>query len=587
MNSNAKSTFVLLACAMSACAVSRPEPDVTLRLLGSTATGNASTPPPVPSGEPVKSNKPADEQHSSPSVVSQETLQMPASASVLVYNDTGPQLAGDGDSTDDSGEVEVEEPGMQPAPAETEAVAEDSTKSPEEIAQIVPREGPVEAHFALCDDSVYMRQWQRDFDQIWLQENSKRYRKIKERNRALVAARSEAFVKLVVPTMSSFESDYPTVVNRDVLLWLQYFQTRGRKAMVTWLKRGEDVIPVAQPILEKYGLPKDLIYLSMIESGFSNRAKSIANAVGPWQFIRSTGKLYKLRIDDFVDERRDPLQSTHAAARFLSDLYASLGDWHLAAASYNAGEGRIQRALRSMPADQSDFFSLSEARRLPNETRNYVPKLIAALFIGKYPAVFGFEVAQGSRALHTRIVPVARSVALDDLARESNMDPKLLEDLNPELRVGITPPPTASRPSFPLKVPESMADKMVALVETVPEASIYRVVSGRVGRKESAARFASRLGLSMADFLKANPKLGSKSVLLKGQEVMFPVRLGSGQYEKLTALSAEKKSSRARGKLAASKKRFKGKSKAAVKTSYLKGGNRKSSMKNTKSRPGG
>ncbi len=430
-------------------------------------------------------------------------------------------------------EVIVEEQGITPEDEQSEAVAEDSELSPEDVADTTPKEGPVEQTFALCDDSVYMRQWESDFDRKWLAENSKHYRRAKDKNSALASARSNAFVHLVFPMLADQQSDYPIVVNRDVIRWIEYFQTRGRNAMVTWLKRGQDVVPRAVPILEKNGLPRDLIYLSMIESGFNNRAFSSAAAVGPWQFIRSTGKMYGLRIDDFVDERRDPEIATQAAARYLSDLYASLGDWHLASASYNAGEGRIRKALRRSSDD--DFFSLSQAKLLPNETRNYVPKLIAALYIGKNPKTFGFDVEQGSRAIETLSVKLTRSIALKDLANTANLDLKLLENLNPSLRVGISPPPTATRPYFELRVPAALGNKIDGIVASLPEPSMYQVVQGRIGRRDTVGNFAARLGIPLGEFLKANPRLTKATRLAKGQMVWLPVKLGSGQYDKLTS----------------------------------------------------
>lgn len=430
-------------------------------------------------------------------------------------------------------EVIVEEEGITQDDEQAEAVAEDSELSPEEIADTTPKEGPLEQTFALCEDSVYMRQWESDFDRKWLAENSKRYRRVRDRNSALAAARSNAFVHLVFPMLADQQSDYPIVVNRDVIRWIEYFQTRGRNAMVTWLKRGQDVIPRAVPILEKNGLPRDLIYLSMIESGFNNRAFSSAAAVGPWQFIRSTGKMYGLRIDDFVDERRDPEIATQAAARYLSDLYASLGDWHLASASYNAGEGRIHKALRR--SNDDDFFSLSQAKLLPNETRNYVPKLIAALYIGKNPQLFGFEVEQGSRAIETQSVKLTRPIALKDLATSANIDLKVLENLNPSLRVGVSPPPTATRPYFELRVPTTLSEKIDTLVASLPEPSMYQVVQGRVGRRDTVGNFVAKLGIPLSEFLKNNPKLAKSTRLARGQMVWLPVKLGSGQYDKLTS----------------------------------------------------
>ncbi len=484
--------------------------------------------------------------------VSHEAIRLPDDNDTLVHNHVGPSLASDAAEMnsaerqeEEKQEVEVEELSSAQTP-ESETIEEDSELSPEAIGEIVSRNGPIESVFALCEDSVYMKQWESDFDKNWLAENHKRYRRPGDRNKALNAARAQAFVSLVFPTIGNVSSDYPVVINRDVLNWIEYFQTRGRKAMVTWLKRGEDVIPVAAPVLEKNGLPRDLVYLSMIESGFNNRALSVAAAVGPWQFIRSTGKLYGLRIDDFVDERRDPARATEAAANYLSDLYASLGDWHLAAASYNAGEGRIRGAKRKSIHD--DFFSLSRAHLLPNETRNYVPKLIAALLIGKNPGKFGFEVAQGSRAIAQTTIKLTRPLALVDIAREANIDLRLLESMNPELRHGVTPPPTAFRPFFNLKVPATTSARVESTIANLPDASLHRTVAGSVNRKDTAGNFAARLGVPLAEFLKANSRITARTKLTKGQMVMIPITLGTGQYDKLTASQSKKSKNKGAGK---------------------------------------
>ncbi len=549
-----------LACLTAGCVAANPNPkdqsnaDLNLRLF----SPQKSTQPIVTATGPTNAqNAPAKTDASAAQNASSEThesVKVSNSDTVLVYNNSGPILNNiySDDEEEKKEEVEIEELSKEQT-SEGDVIEEDSELSPETLGEIVPREGPVEQTFALCEDSVFLTQWERNFDNAWLAANSKRYRKVKERNSALHAARQAAFVSLVFPSIGNVDSDYPVVINKDVLVWIEYFQTRGRKAMVTWLKRGEDVIPAAAPVLEKNGLPRDLVYLSMIESGFNNRALSIAAAVGPWQFIRSTGKLYGLRIDDFVDERRDPARATDAAARFLSDLYAQFGDWHLAAASYNAGPGRIRSAKKRSAND--DFFSLSRAKLLPNETRNYVPKLIAALLIGKYPGKFGFEVSQGSRAIPTSIVKIAKPIELAALARESNIDLKLLESLNPELRHGITPPPSSARPFYELRVPESASQRLETSIASMPEAPLVRVVVGKVNRKDNAANFAGRLGVSLAEFLKANGRMTAKTKLDKGQSVYIPVTLGTGMYDKFTSSQSKKSKKKSYKKSKSSKRK--------------------------------
>lgn len=417
---------------------------------------------------------------------------------------------------------------------------EDSERSPEEIAELVPDATiRVEGNFPLCEGSIYLNDWSSTFERQWMAENAKKYKKRKQLQSALREAKSEGYLKLLYPALGDQNFDYPTVFNDDVLKWLQYFQTRGRAVFVTYLRRGEDLLPQMRAVLEQYGLPKDLVYLAMIESGFNNRATSWARAAGLWQFMPATGRVYGLRKNDYVDERRDPEKSTHAAAQYLTYLYTMFGDWHLASASYNAGEGRVSRSMRG--EEQKDFFSLSENRKLPNETRNYVPKIIAAMLIAKNPTKFGFDVESGSRAISVRKISLKRSIAISDLAKEISIDAKVLENLNPELRVGVTPPIDKKNPEYLLRVPESHADRVVASLETLPEPSVYRSVVTRAPRKETVAQFVKRVGLNAKEFQKANPKLTSKNRLRKGQVVIIPVKLGSGQFEKISDDSPKKK----------------------------------------------
>jgi membrane-bound lytic murein transglycosylase D len=187
--------------------------------------------------------------------------------------------------------------------------------------------------------------------------------------------------------------DFPVVVNSDVLKWVSYFaKKRGRRHFKRYLERSEFFIPYIQPILRKKGLPGDLVYLAMIESGFNNHARSHARAVGPWQFIRSTGRIFGLEISYWIDERRNIRKSTLAAAQYLRRLHRIFGRWELAAAAYNAGEGKVARAVRRYRT--RDFWAISKHRFLRPETRNYVPKIMAAAIVAKNREAFGFPASE-------------------------------------------------------------------------------------------------------------------------------------------------------------------------------------------------
>ncbi len=183
--------------------------------------------------------------------------------------------------------------------------------------------------------------------------------------------------------------DLPVEMNPAVEKWIAYFTGKGRGHFEKYLTRSEIFIPFLQPILRAERAPEDLVYLAMIESGFNNRAASHARAVGAWQFISATGRRYGLEVDWWIDERRDVAKSTHAAVNYLKDLYVMYGSWHLAAASYNAGEAKIARAIKMYKTN--DFWELCTAGKyLRPETKNYVPKLFAAAIIAKNRKQFGF-----------------------------------------------------------------------------------------------------------------------------------------------------------------------------------------------------
>ena len=183
--------------------------------------------------------------------------------------------------------------------------------------------------------------------------------------------------------------DVPIQINKQVKAYLVYFSTKRKEIIQRQLARSTRYLPMIKEVFQEYGLPEDLAYLAMIESGFNPEAQSSAGACGMWQFIKGTGVRYGLVIDGGIDERRDPVKSTHAAARYLLDLYKQFGSWYLAAASYNCGERRVQKELNK--GNHENFWELSADKCLPSETKNYVPQMIAATIIAKNPEKFGFK----------------------------------------------------------------------------------------------------------------------------------------------------------------------------------------------------
>ena len=258
-------------------------------------------------------------------------------------------------------------------------------------------------------------------------------------------------------------SDIPLTLNKRVEWFLQHFQTKGKNSFRSWLEKSGEYIPMIQGILRHYGLPEDLAYLALIESGFNLRAYSRCHAVGLWQFLKGTAKRYDLTIDWWVDERRDPEKSTRAAARYLSDLYKEFGSWYLAMAGYNAGAGRIRWAIRK--AGTKNFWYLADKRLLKRETRDYVPKMIAATLIAKEPERYGFGDVEYLPPLCFDKVTCQDPLGLKVMASLADTTVKEILLLNPELRRRRTPPGV----SYTLRLPSGKGDlflERLARIET-------------------------------------------------------------------------------------------------------------------------
>jgi soluble lytic murein transglycosylase-like protein len=276
--------------------------------------------------------------------------------------------------------------------------------------------------------------------------------------------------------------DVPIAMNKQVRAYLVYFSTERKEVIRRYLARSTRYLPMIREIFQEHGLPEDLAYLAMIESGFNPHAYSHAHACGMWQFIKGTALRYGLVINNYVDERRDPEKSTHAAAKYLLDLYKQFGSWYLAAASYNCGEGRVQRELDQ--TNHRNFWELSGNERLPTETKNYVPQMIAATIIAKNPEKFGFHKIPYLPPLQYETVKVKEPTSLKAAAIACNVPPEELELLNPELRKGVTPPDLAS---YTLRIPKhsrELFEKNIQLARIEAPAQAYRVL----GDSEPAAR---------------------------------------------------------------------------------------------------
>lgn len=322
-----------------------------------------------------------------------------------------------------------------------------------------------------------------------------------------------------------------------VQYYLGYFDGVARTRMEIFLQRGARYEELIRRRFEAEGLPGDLGYLALIESGYSNEAVSRAYAVGMWQFMRGTGRGYGLRVDSWVDERRDPIKATDAAARHLHDLRDRFGSLYLAAAAYNAGAGKVSRSLGKLQwdspteplaeaavadsvaveedstlaasdtvADPGDaaFFRLASADLLASETQDYVPKLIASALIAKAPERYGF-VAPSAEPFEYDSIVVTDVTGLDVIARLAETDLPEIRDLNPQYLRLATPPRSASVIRLPLGTGTTVAERYADLRPS----QRVRFITYRVPRTQRLTAIAASYHLPVADVRSANPRLKS------------------------------------------------------------------------------
>ena len=254
----------------------------------------------------------------------------------------------------------------------------------------------------------------------------------------------------------------PIVMDPSVQAHIRYFNTAIHDRFGQWLLRLSRYRPIVETIFSEFHLPSDLVYLSLVESGFNPYAYSRAKATGPWQFMKGTAKVYGLRVDTYVDERRDPIKSTVAAARYLRDLYDLFGAWPLAMAAYNAGEGKVMRALQKARAES--FSEISKTRLIRRETKEYVPRFMAATIIARNPDRYGFTQESAEPHQFDEAI-VTRPVHFRAIANATGISYEELRLLNPELRRDATPP---GDEIYHLKVPVGTKAKVEQLLDRIP-----------------------------------------------------------------------------------------------------------------------
>ncbi len=327
-----------------------------------------------------------------------------------------------------------------------------------------------------------------------------------------------------VPERRRLEFSKPVIENSKVRYYVNYFSNRSRSQFETILARSGKYMPMISKVLREEGLPEELAYLALIESSFITSAKSRQGAVGLWQFIPSTARLYGLRIDSWVDERRDPVKSTRAAAAYLKDLHSYFGRWYLATAAYNAGQGRIDRAMQRTGA--KDFWTLSHKARLSEETRNFVPKFVAVSLIATNPKKYGLGEVEYEASLDYEEVELETPLQLAAIAKMSESTLSAIQELNPALLRNSTPPGDRR---YRIKVPLNKGEIFAISYHQEKERRFAapQVVTHEVKKGETLISIARRYGQRVSALMELNGLTASR--LRVGQKLKVMLQeLGGG-----------------------------------------------------------
>jgi membrane-bound lytic murein transglycosylase D len=316
-----------------------------------------------------------------------------------------------------------------------------------------------------------------------------------------------------------------TVNTPEYRTWVKYFSKRGKDRFERYLKNGEKYRPLIESTFEDYGLPKELFYVGLIESGYYLKSRSKASAVGPWQFIRETGKRYGLNIKSTVDERHSIVKSTQAAALFFQDLYNIFGSWELALSAYNAGEYGVIRRIRK--ANTRDFYELSKNKSLPRETRNYVPKVLAAMEVYNNAKKYNVSIPvyKVDPFKNTKEIELQKSVYISKLASTLGITTKVIKDLNPDLKRNATP---YIRGGYKIILPGNKKYSSIKKLKPINDKRIRKIASTAASKKST--RYKVRRGDNLYTIARKNHTSISKIMKLNK---MRKKRIYIGQKLKL------------------------------------------------------
>jgi len=310
--------------------------------------------------------------------------------------------------------------------------------------------------------------------------------------------------------------DIPMVANKYVLACIELFKNERRAEIEAGLKRSGKYLPMIKEIFRQEGLPLDLAYMALVESGYKPQALSRARAKGIWQFIRSTGRLYGLDVNWWVDERSDPEKATRAAAKHLKDLYQQFGDWYLAMASYNGGANRIERAIKRLKT--KDFWQIASTMYIKRETKNYVPAVLAAIIISRNPRSFGFYLDLEEPIKYDKVI-LKSCTDLRVIAECSQTSIQKIIELNPELRRLMTP---VGYRDYEIKIPAGTKEKFLKALSSIPESKRIAWRRHIVRSGESLSLIAARYRTSINAICQAN-NIRNRHFIRAGRSLLIPI----------------------------------------------------------------
>jgi membrane-bound lytic murein transglycosylase D len=392
----------------------------------------------------------------------------------------------------------------------------DEIQSPEE-------DEPIDTG-GFCKDDVYAKYLTSKYHREVATQNSSHRgnsKALSQKQQSLLA--TNFAVRRFNGPVSPYFGGIPVVANEQVESWVRFFKGQGKHTFLKWMVRGESYRKILEPILREEGMPQEFIYLAMVESGFNNVAYSKAKATGTWQFMQGTAKLYGLNMDFWVDERRDPVKSTKAATRLLKDLYLQFGDWYLAMAAYNAGPGKVRSAIRR--SGSRDFWTIAKTPYLRKETKDYVPKMLAALTLAADPEIHGFVSVKANPKYEfpQHLVPLHNPILIGELSQELKISEQLLRQWNPELIRDITPPRSRQNSDpYLLRLPETHAQHLPEVMSRLSLVEVNDVKLHRIRSGDTLSALARKYKVSTQSILKFNPKLSPRRLTI-GREVAIPV----------------------------------------------------------------